>query len=337
MTAYACVRWRNFIAAAPDLSFTGAANAPITIDLKKYLLQGANPLDLTVIESQGFQGAFRLNFFATVQPVYGTLLPSLTGTGWHYYAYAGYVGPDEFTYVLNDGTQNSNFATITIDVLKGLTCEIKVYKADSKPYWQLTGSTGVIPYNRGHGGKKAVTNKVVDPKTKLSSTVIVTPEIPGIYALITYTWILVVPKLIASDQPYIYLEYRQLQTSLLKYDPDTALPSIDLLKDTTDWLKFVWPDPALAGYLPNSIQPYIQPAGPFQFILKIDMYDVALYDNVLDPVTKKIISKTFNDWKVHEKIEVAVESANGVNWYKNAAVVKIADSAANYPRAPWYP
>ena len=180
MTAYACVRWRNFISVANDITLSGSQNKPVEVDLSSQLLQGAKPLDASLINSVGFQGAFRLTYQATTQPKYGYLTPGTKGTGWRYNPNANWTGTDTFTYVLNNGSQNSNTATVTITIIKGLSAYISVHKAIDKPYWRLEGSY-YIPPTMGSGGKPAVYKTVVDPITHQSSQVLVTPEVQGHY------------------------------------------------------------------------------------------------------------------------------------------------------------
>ena len=160
---------------------------------------------------------------------------------------------------------------------------------------------------------------------------------PGQYDFITYQWIERIPiRQFTSGQPYIYQEFVSIRTSDIVYDIDTGLPSVKTLYDATDWYKFVWPDPKLSGYLPNSLQPYIQPAGPFPFTLRIDFYDKAQYVDVLDGAGKKI-GTSFSGWTVHDFIEVDVESVRGSDWFQNGQVQIVTHNNPDYPQAPWYP
>ena len=356
MVAYACPRWRNFISTAPDLTFTGNMNSPIEIDLNPYLIQGANPVDMSVISDKGFQGGFRLNYIMTFPPKNGRLEYGSYGTGWRYVPNANWTGDDSFTYQLSNGSQISGSGKISVTVNPGLQASIVVYKAIDKPYWKFLGSHH-IPWNFGHGGKKAIPGKPGSPAVAAQpgdptatppipatpakaavKAIDPVPEVPGQYDFITYQWIERVPtRLFTLGKPYIYQEFNSVRTSEVAFDIDTNLPSIVHLNDNSDWYKFVWPDPNLSGYMPNTVLPYIQPAGPFPFTLRIDFYDKAQYVNIVDPVTGLVTGKTFSDWTKHDFIEVDVESVRGSDWYQNGQVQIVTHNNPDYPQAPWYP
>lgn len=327
MTAYACVQWRNFVSVAADLSFTSGMNKPFEINLDTQLLQGANPIDQAVLDDKGFQGAFYLNYYAIDSPLYGKLEPGLKGTGWRYYPNKDFVGTDTFTYVLNNGTQNSNIATVAITIQEGLSGSITVFKADGKPYWRVTGSHFIpqlVP--------KTTKSKIpVDPKAK-------PPRVygtAGTYQMITYTWLLKRSvRTFSSGKPYIYETYANVGNSTITPDPITEQPLTTDLNATTEWFRFTWPDPNLSGYLPGTTQPYIQPDGPFPFILRIDFYDNAQFEDIKDPITRALIRKSFTYYKTHDSIEIDVVGDKGADWYANGSVLSVSSSAPDYPIGP---
>jgi hypothetical protein len=330
MTAYACFRWRNYNSAALDLTFKGTANSPIEIDLKQYLIQGANPPNMDVLNEKQFQGAFLLNFLAITPPANGRLQPGSTGTGWRYYPNKDFVGIDSFTYVFSNGTQNSNVATVTLTVKPGLSGSILVFKAVDKPYWQVLGSHK-IPTAAEIAAATPPTPPTIPPPPLVFGT-------NGTYAMITYTWIRKYPiKTFENGEPYIYEQYTNISSSTLQFDPNTQQPTVKDLNPSTDWYKSVWPDPSLSGYLPNSLQPYIQPAGPFPFILRIDFYDSPQFENILDPDTHAVIGVVFTHYATHDNVEIDVVSDKGIDWYKNGQVVLLTNSSPYYPFAPAYP
>ena len=304
MSAYVCPRWRNFIATAPSIDLSGFMNSAIEIDLKEHLLQGANPVDNDVINEKKFQGAFWLNYRAVTYPRFGKLQPGTNGTGWKYYPKKDYVGFDSFTYALNNGTQDSNFAVVNIEVKPGLSGSITVYKAQNASYWQLLGSH-TIPLEFG-------TN--------------------GTYQFILYTWIKKVPfKVMHLGEPNIHQRYDVMNVSAISYD-DNNTPYTKTLAQTTDWENSVWPDTELSGYLPNTVTPYIQPNGPFPYTLKIDFFDKPVYRDVY--IFGEYAGITFSHWQEHKTIEIEITQDKGEDWYKNGLVQIVEYDDPSYPNIP---
>jgi F5/8 type C domain-containing protein/Big-like domain-containing protein/calcineurin-like phosphoesterase family protein len=64
-----------------------------------------------------------LTYSIVTQPLHGTLSPSTPGGPARTYTPAtGYVGPDSFTFKANDGTVDSNTATVSINVIEPTSC-----------------------------------------------------------------------------------------------------------------------------------------------------------------------------------------------------------------------
>lgn len=302
MSAFMCPRWRNFSAVAEALDFSGQMNQPIEINLKNYLLQGANPIDNDVLNEKKFQGAFFLNYRAVSSPKFGKLEPGSYGTGWRYYPKKDYVGTDSFDYVLNNGSQDSNYAVINIEVKAGLSGSITVYHSLGKPYWRLTGTHNV-------------------------------PAGFGPYEFITYSWIRKTPFVVFSfGDPFIYHRYEVRYASDIRYDIE-GKPFAKSLP-ITDWERSVWPDPSLVGYLPNSAVPYVQPPGPFPYTLRIDFFKdpiyVDVFDTTVDPPKK--IGKRFSYWNVHDQVEIEITQDKGEDWWSNGQVIYVGPSDPTYPK-----
>jgi len=71
------------------------------LDIRRLLIQGANPMSMEVLASQqSFQGGYRLGYEIMNGPVYGDVRVCDTHLGWDYKPPAGYRGIDSFSYYL---------------------------------------------------------------------------------------------------------------------------------------------------------------------------------------------------------------------------------------------
>lgn len=85
--------------------------APVAFDQSIAATNGASaPATLGASDPDGDS----LTFAVVTPPAYGSVV--LTGSAATYFANAGYTGPDSFQFRANDGTLDSNIATISIDV-----------------------------------------------------------------------------------------------------------------------------------------------------------------------------------------------------------------------------
>ena len=318
-------------------NFFGQSCNPIILPYKDYTLKGHTIIDSNVLTEKGFQGAYYCKFAVVKEPKFGKLRPGTYGTGWKYYPKKDYIGQDSFVFKLNNGTQDSNCATVTINVLEYITGTITVHKSRTEPYWRLTGSHH-IPQSFG-------TN--------------------GTFELITYTWIqkkyyrvidsnIGVRDIVSGagyGEPFIYsgeeIVYFSVTNSGLE-----GKPFLLSCPTYTMWSKAVWPDPNLAGYLPNTVAPFVQPPGPFPYRLKIDLYDKPIYTPIYEAVSifadfwetidlgagsqprfitvnrgprfagfqQKYVGRIFSHWDQQYSIEVDVVADKGEDWYKNGLV-----------------
>jgi PKD repeat protein len=139
---------------ASNLNASTAAGVPVTVALKATDADG-NALTLRIVS----------------QPANGTV--GLSGTTATYYPYAGFAGPDTFTYAAWDGSVDSNLATVTVQVGSGGgTSPCSLTTTASAPSTALAGSavsfsasatpsncTGSVAYdwNFGDGSAHAAT------------------------------------------------------------------------------------------------------------------------------------------------------------------------------------
>lgn len=98
--------WRHFTPVAPKLEFELEHLAPFYIDLRRYLIQGANPYDESVLAAnKGFQGGYRCTFYITLPPRFGNAVPDDWGLGIWYYPVGMKSGDtDSFSYKLSAST-----------------------------------------------------------------------------------------------------------------------------------------------------------------------------------------------------------------------------------------
>ena len=74
------------------------------LDMKKFLIQGANPTQLGVLDShEGFQGGYRCTLNVVVQPQFGKVTISDNHLGFDYTPLSiVWIGKDSFSYTISN-------------------------------------------------------------------------------------------------------------------------------------------------------------------------------------------------------------------------------------------
>ncbi len=305
-----CPLWRHFVGQAPDLTAEGTKNAFIDIELRDYLLQGAYPKDEAVLTEKHFQGGFLMNFRVKVPPVHGKVTVSPSGRGFRYHPSYNYVGDDDFYYVLNNGSQNSNIGKISLTVKDGLDGTILVSRL------RATSNTKNIVLR--------FTGKFSIPA-----------DWPYDYDFIQLSIIETRPIVGYMDKlPYVFDTDYYIQSSTWAYDKyRTPVSSQSIL--TTNWQLYSLPY-LVDGYYPYTQQPYPKPIyKPWPAYLRVDFYKTPVilpteigWDFIKE---EPIIEDRFAHWVLHHQITIDVVSSLGADWYENGTVQWIKYGESGWP------
>jgi hypothetical protein len=96
------------------------------------------PLDQDLAPFGSDADANPLSFILVTQPAHGTVTLSPSGS-FHYVPNSTYSGPDSFTFKANDGTDDSNVATVNINVAKEIIITPEPTPQAQMPWWWLLG------------------------------------------------------------------------------------------------------------------------------------------------------------------------------------------------------
>lgn len=108
----------------PVIHFTPPPTSPkaaLRIYMDRYLIQGANPIDPSIISTEDnnhthqFQGGYRCTLQIVILPGHGTLKISDDGLSFEYSPALGYIGGDSFCYrIVNVMGQYSEYGYIQL-------------------------------------------------------------------------------------------------------------------------------------------------------------------------------------------------------------------------------
>lgn len=136
--------WRNYKPIAPNLTIRVRNSGDTEITLEQ-ILQGARD-ELTghsptegVLDKVPAQRGWRLAAIKVSDPLLGNVRLNYFSDAFIYSPRSGYVGGDCFTYILTNGTQQSDSGTITLDVYQWYTYQILLYRLNTqKTYHRFT-------------------------------------------------------------------------------------------------------------------------------------------------------------------------------------------------------
>ncbi|QYW04823.1 hypothetical protein MPK74_gp155 [Erwinia phage pEa_SNUABM_7] len=138
--------WRNYKPIAPNrtIRVKNSGKTEITID---QILQGARD-ELTghsptegVLDKVPAQRGWRLAAIKVSDPLLGTVELNSFSDAFIYDPRSGYVGGDCFSYILTNGTQQSDAGSITLDVYQWYAFKILLYRLNTeKTYHRMTAT-----------------------------------------------------------------------------------------------------------------------------------------------------------------------------------------------------
>lgn len=151
--------WRNYKPVAPNLTVRvrNSGQSEITLD---QILQGArdevtgNSPTEGVLDKVTAQRGWRLSAIKVSDPMAGTVDLNYFNDAFLYNPRSGYIGPDCFTYILTNGTQQSDSGIITLDVYQWYTYQMLVYRLNTlktyhrftaKPFMQYAAGQTTLP------------------------------------------------------------------------------------------------------------------------------------------------------------------------------------------------
>ena len=138
--------WRNYKPVAPNLTVDVINSGTTEIPIKQ-IFQGArdpetghSPIE-NVLDKVPTQRGWKLAAIKLNDPVRGTVKLNAAGNAFIYNPRSGYIGPDCFDYVLTNGTQQSDSATINLNVYQGYAYILRAYRRNSqKTYHRFTAT-----------------------------------------------------------------------------------------------------------------------------------------------------------------------------------------------------
>lgn len=312
-------KWRNFIPTAPNLEIEAFRGQPVEIDLLPFMMQGARDLDTgeknqAVLDGISNQRGWLHRYFNISRPSHGLVTNSLFATGFRYTSSPLYIGSDCFSYVMNNGTQNSSPGTINITVKNFFAGRIIVEEDTT----QRTANSRAY---------------------RFIGQWYIPPEFNN-YSIIQFTWYEHKPvKFFRGNTPYVkvvktkvdqtrvgangingyqYYDYRNNNRFYVSGEDN----SVDKARvyPSNGFRTFTWPDPLFQGTIDDSSGlPYAQPLAPFPVSLEISFRNYEIRS------TSGGFRRYFPRWTDIENIEVDVRSLYGRDWWRTGNIIDTED------------
>lgn len=151
--------WRNYKPIAPNLTVRVRNSEPTVMPLEMILqgarneLTGHSPTD-GILDKVPAQRGWRLSAIQVNDPLMGSVSLNKFGDAFTYTPRSGYIGGDCFSYILTNGTQQSDAGTITLDVYQWYTYKVLIYRLNEQktyhrfiasPYYRYAPGQPVLP------------------------------------------------------------------------------------------------------------------------------------------------------------------------------------------------
>lgn len=302
-------KWRNARPYAPDIELDVYRGQSVDVDLSKWLVQGAKDeqtglKDQEVIDKLGAQRGFACTYFHISNPVSGQLVEDTFKRGYTYTPRQTFTGSDCFSYVINNGHQNSTPGKITFNVMDFMDGRIIIEEDTSRRNDNRRAFRYVcqwfIPPEFGNFTHVYVDwYEHPDVLTMRGGRIVVEPTKVRMGGTVT--------------------SFSSLNSSPTQYVRENYVwPAANQFREQN------WPDPSLRGAMLNSGSRYVQPEGPWpvsatiRFVReKVTSYLTYIRrNNYSTPVR---VTRYRREVEYEEQIEVSV-LAYGREWWRSPLV-----------------
>jgi len=319
--------WRNEKPIAPYIEVDVYRGKPIDIPLTEYLVQGARDMDIIestftddekedareeagvrnkdLIEEHGARRGWACNFFNTSRPEHGRITKSTYGDGFQYVSRPNFIGQDCFSYVMNNGFQNSEPGQIVLNVLNYMEGRIVVEEDTT----QRTATRRAFRY---------IAQWYIPPGF-------------GSFSHVVTTWYQHVPKRITKNGRVYVRQVKEVLGSTTLTVNTLSSAGYRYVDQRYKWPfdgSFHvqnWPDPLLNGTTDEaSLVPYVQPNGPYPVSVKISFRRQKVTSRLARYGYRRR-TRYYASWEHTEDIEVDVRTLYGNDWWRSGNVINIHD------------
>tara|TARA_B100000700_G_scaffold88627_1_gene99892 strand:+ start:15248 stop:16225 length:978 start_codon:yes stop_codon:yes gene_type:complete len=303
--------WRNFKPVAPDLEVDAKKGVPLEIPLTEYMVQGARDLidgakDQDEIDEHGAQRGWMCQFFNTSRPTKGRVSRSLTGNGFRYTSAPWFVGKDCFTYIMNNGTQNSLPGKIIVNVEDYGEARILIEEDTSKR----------------EKGKRAF--RYIAQWYPLVDI--------GSYHRAIVNWYVHKPiRYIRDGVTYVRQSRELVQSTSVTQDVRYSTGFQYREKNWTwpndgSFLESSWPDPKLVGAIDELTGlTYQQPAGPWPVSIEVSLRRTRTIAYKHYFTSYRWDWRYRAEWSAQESLEADVRTLYGDDWWRRGQIIDVYD------------
>lgn len=319
--------WRNEKPIAPSLEVDVYRGQPIDIPLTEYLVQGARDMDIHedgatedekkddieetklrnegLIEEYGARRGWACNFFNTSRPEHGRISKSTYGDGFRYVSRPNFIGQDCFSYVMNNGFQNSEPGQIVLNVLNYMEGRVIIEEDTS----QRSSNRRAFRY---------IAQWYIPPGF-------------GSFSHVAVTWYMHKPVRIMKNGSLYIRQTKEILGSTTFTMNTRNSDGFQYVAENYEWPfdgsfhTQTWPDPLLTGVIDEaSGVPYVQPNGPYPISVKIAFRRERVTSRLIDYGWRKV-TRYYASWEHEESIEVDVRALYGNDWWRTGNVINIHD------------
>lgn len=323
--------WRNDVPVAPELYIDAYRGRPVDISLRDYLVQGAREIvrpsgtpeeieqaeqdaddkQTQIIAEKGARRGWACSYFNISRPGYGRLSNSIYADGFRYTSLPNFIGEDCFSYVINNGFQNSLPGKVIVNVQNYMEGRIIIEEDLSR----RTPTRRALRY---------IAQWYIPPEF-------------GTFSHIGVTWFEHRPvRFLKDGVTHIRIEKRQVSSTVFTSTSTNNLGFRYVSQNYTypsdgSFISTTWPDTSVNGAINEANgMPYQQPNGPWPVSVeitfrrqKVESYLAAVYRyNSSFPT---YVTRWRTHWELIESVEADVRTLYGDGWWRDGRIQGIQD------------